>query len=282
MNPILSLFFIWSWVTVTNFSGPFPLAILFFMATVTTSLIIFIRSSREIGGLSSLRATFFKNKAREGAYKLRFPWALVVLAVTLPLVFQSDRLIISHFLNPESIGLYSLVAVLFFPLNSIITVGQLPLWPSFLKLRDSPEELLKLYRKMSLLFGSLGLALGSALIWLGPLVVTFVSPEDAPDNSIFVAFGLILLITGLNATPGMLLMDEQGRRVQAAGSIGVLALKILLSLWLVNIYGVAAILFSTVAGLIAFQNIPTFIAANKKIRSFSQVQLNRQRELGAR
>ena len=186
---------------------------------------------------------------------------MAVIAITLPLAYQSDRILLAHVSSNLAVTNYALVAILYFPLLSIIAFGQQPLWPLFLRHSTQPRQLIALYRNALWAFLSLGVVLGCALAVIGPKISNFVDSSTRAPLGLYLAFAALLIMFGLNSASGMLLMDTAGRRLQAAGSVAMLASKLALTLTWAPAWGAEGAVWATVISASLFMVLPSFVVA---------------------
>lgn len=193
---------------------------------------------------------------------------MAIIAIALPLAYQSDRVVLAHFASANEVAAYSLVAILYGPLLSIIAVGGQALWPLFLG-RSQLEARRLIYRQATILFCALGIVLAAGLIFVGPVISSFVASSNGRDKvqiSTFVLFGLLLLMFAAHTTNGMLLMDDIGRRVQAAGSVALLFVKVPISILLVPSLGANGVIIATLLAAIPCLVLPALVLARRRLR----------------
>lgn len=198
---------------------------------------------------------------------LRLALPMAFLTVALPLTYQTDRVLLAHFSDLVQVAEYSYVSMYYMPLLSIITVGSQALWPLFMRNLDNPRRLERQYRKADMLFLSLAGAMMVGLIAVGPILTRLVTNgTTSPSYTLYVSFGLMLVLFGFNASSGMLLMDHTGRKIQALGAVLMLAIKLPLSIFLIPILGATGSVAATLLPLTLCMIIPTRVVATKRIK----------------
>lgn len=195
---------------------------------------------------------------------------MAVMAIALPLAYQSDRILLAHVSTNLAVADYALVAVLYFPLLSIIAFGQQPLWPLFQRHASQHERLRLLYRKAILVFSCLGVFLGCGLVLLGPTLSGFIDASTKSPFGLYFAFAALLVMFGLNSAAGMLLMDSTGRLVQAVGSVAMLFGKLALTLFWAPIWGAEGAVWATVAAAMSCMVLPSLIMAGYRLQKKSR------------
>jgi O-antigen/teichoic acid export membrane protein len=163
---------------------------------------------------------------------------MLIVALAEPVAWQADRLILSHWAGVEAVAIYALAFQLFAPLSSLAATSGQSLWPVFAKRRThGPVERGEWWRT-TVVFTTLGVGMGVALILLGPWLTRLMS-KDAVDvpMSVFVAFAALLILFAAWLPSGMLLTDPRGLRVQAVLAAGQVACNIPLSILLAKEWG---------------------------------------------
>jgi O-antigen/teichoic acid export membrane protein len=194
---------------------------------------------------------------------------MAVISIALPLAYQSDRVVLAHFASTDALAAYSLVAILYGPLLSVISIGGQTLWPLFIRLSGSGEWQAT-YRLSMKIFALLGTALGCGLMIAGPYVSHFVASDGAGDSArwtTYLLFGLLLFMFACHTTNGMLLMDAAGRRFQAVGSVLLLVIKIPLSILLAPKLGADGVILSTLLAASICLVAPAALTLREKLRS---------------
>lgn len=194
---------------------------------------------------------------------------MAVISIALPLAYQSDRVVLAHFASTDSLAIYSLVAILYGPLLSVISIGGQTLWPLFIRLSGS-SEWRSTYWLSVRIFAVLGIALGSGLLVCGPLVSSFVGSDGVGASvqwTTYALFGLVLVMFACHTTNGMLLMDAAGRRFQAVGSVLLLVVKIPLSVFLAPKLGADGVILSTLIAASLCLVAPAALTLRDKLRS---------------
>jgi O-antigen/teichoic acid export membrane protein len=198
---------------------------------------------------------------------LRVAVPMAVLTIALPLTYQTDRVLLSHLATLSEVANYSFVSMYYVPLLSIITIGSQALWPMFMKTMENPRRLSRQFRRGDTMFGALGLFMMTGIIIVGPTLTRFISDGAGnPPIHLYIAFGIMLVMFGLNASSGMLLMDYGGRKIQAIGAVSMLAVKVPLSLFLIPLLGATGAVVATLIPMTICMIIPTRVGALIRLR----------------
>lgn len=182
---------------------------------------------------------------------------MAIIAITLPLAYQSDRTVLAHVSTMNELSSYSLVAILYVPLLSILSVGGQTLWPLFMR-KGLAGKIKTLYWQAFSIFLGLGIMSALGLVVVGPVIARIVGGADAiaAPTSTYLLFAVLLVVFAAHTANGMLLMDRRGRTVQALGSVALLAVKIPLALYLGSQFGADGVITSTIFAVIVCLFVP--------------------------
>ncbi|MGX7694814.1 lipopolysaccharide biosynthesis protein [Gordonia polyisoprenivorans] len=154
--------------------------------------------------------------------------AFIVTAI-LPVITQTDRLVLSNVSNLEEVAAYSAVALIYAPAVSISQLASRSLWGEFASVRgDSKSERVLLNRGL-IVCSAMGAIIGLSLVVLGPYVTRLAvgTTLDLPPG-LFISFGLLVFVQSIIGVFGMYLTDARGFRLQAwcvcftaIGSVGL-------------------------------------------------------------
>lgn len=204
-----------------------------------------------------------------GAHVMDTGLPMLVQLVAVPAAVQSDRLVLSHISGPESVSAYSVVAQVYAPLQSLVMVAGVSLWPFFAKQRAT------LRRETSPLRMSICFALAAALpcsfvLWQYEWIVGLVgSSQVEVSRAVVLWFSLALCVQASLYPLAMSMMDVAGLRFQVVPVLLMSAANLGLSLLLAGSYGVSGVVFATVISAVTFQFIPyaIYVAIRRRRRS---------------
>ncbi|GEP47117.1 hypothetical protein MSA03_06250 [Microbacterium saccharophilum] len=189
---------------------------------------------------SAVRRTKFKPRwifdadFRAGGL-LRQGMYFTVITLTASLMLPLGRIIIARSGDLHAVADFSLIMQLYLPATSVVSAAAIALWPHFAANRSAGLAT----RKKSLIpvawFGGVGVAGGSAVVLLGPVVATVVSGGAVePPTAAWLSAGVLLVVQSLQFAIGMNLTTEDGLRFQALWSIPMSACAVSLTLLLVS------------------------------------------------
>ncbi|WP_161797250.1 lipopolysaccharide biosynthesis protein [Pseudarthrobacter chlorophenolicus] len=259
----VSLGLVWL-VLQTNPSGYAQLAAAYGAGPLLMQLLVFLIAVRKLGREPWRRRS---DQAQTKIRVLKLAVPMAVLSIALPLTYQTDRVLLAHSSDLIQVANYSYVSMYYMPLLSIITVGSQALWPLFMRNLKNPRRLQRQYKRADKLFLGISAAMMAGLILLGPVATQIVSNNaGSAPLVLYVVFGVMLLLFGVNATSGMLLMDYSGRKIQATGAVVMLATKVPLSLLLIPTFGATGAVAATLLPLFLCMVMPTKVVALRRIK----------------
>lgn len=193
--------------------------------------------------------------------------ASMVLTVTLPLTFQSHRLLISWSAEVEMLAVYSATAMVFFPVLSVLQAAGSSLWGDFASTRSDAKASHALKKRATWLLVGLSVFGVGILLSIGPPLSRWATSGLIELSfDLYLAFGGVLLVQGFHMASGMFLTDEQGLRFQSMTSSLMAIGAIGGGLVLVPLIGVVGPVWSTAVSLLVFHAIPCNLAASERIR----------------
>ena len=187
-------------------------------------------------------------------------WPMALIAVAVPVAYQSDRLVLGHLGTALELAIYAAAFQLYGPLNSLVTTAGQSLWPRLTFLRTGgvePER--KVILRLVLLFGLISAPIGVGLIVLGPMVSSWATnSEAAGGSSLFAMFALLLFVNAINYPVGMYMMGGVGLRIQAI-CIGLMAAaNVGFTILLTPFMGANGPVLASVITVIVLVILPTF------------------------
>ena len=190
------------------------------------------------------------------------PWVVVMMG--LPLALQSDRLVLSHRVPLTSLSNYSYAAQLYLPIESVIVVAALALWPHFAVENQKAAILRKTWLTGLAVLGAAGSLAAIGFLLLSPYVIGWMSVEAAtPPTSLLAAFAVLLVVQSLHATTGTMLISPKGLRFQAICVIALVVTNLPLSWVLAPILGPSGPVLASAVTVAACQLVPGIIVANR-------------------
>lgn len=141
--------------------------------------------------------------------------SMFVITLSLPVAYQTDRVILAHVSSLRQVALYSSAMQLFAPCLALVSTAGQTLWPSFVRATQHGRQLAEL-RRFTVLFGVGGLVGLFGLVGLGPSVAAFVTGGRLhPSLYLMGSFGVLLLAQAIQFPAGMYLTNGRSLRLQA-------------------------------------------------------------------
>ena len=208
------------------------------------------------------------NRSIRGAKVRHLAGPMAVISASLPIAYQSDRLILSHVSTLTEVTIYSAGAGLFSPMLAVVASSGQSLWPLFARARtQAPDRLRSLFLQACRTFVGLGLVLAAGLVVLGPKIATWtVHAQVIVPIGVMGAFALLVFVQALYYPTGMLLMDQQGLRLQAVTSVAMAVVNVCLSVYLATRLGAAGPILGSALSILVCMGLPGFRLARKRIR----------------
>jgi O-antigen/teichoic acid export membrane protein len=232
---------------------------------VVTCRIAVARCQVDLGGAA--RDALRKGVAGARIRHLAGPMAVVSAA--LPVAYQSDRLVLSHVSTVTELAVYSAGAALFAPALAVVASSGQSLWPVFARTRGSrPRQALRAQLvKATWAFAGMGVIGGLILAVAGPAVATWlVHGELAVSLGVMASFGVLLVVHATYYPTGMLLMDAPGLRLQAATSVAMAAVNVVLSVFLAKQLGAAGPIIASAVAIVLCMAVPGAIVSARRLR----------------
>lgn len=196
-------------------------------------------------------------RGRPGGRVAHLAGPMVVITATVPIAFQSDRLLLAHFSNLGQVAIYAVGAQMFAALFGLVGAAGVSLWPMFARRRAQQPVTRPELTKLIAAFTLIGLILAVLLVSTGPWIAHYVSQGKIEVGyDVLVAFGLLLVVHSSWFPTAMLLTDRDGLRFQAAMNVVMTVLNIAASALLAHLIGAAGPVIGSVGALIIAVWIP--------------------------
>jgi len=196
-------------------------------------------------------------RARAGARIAHFAGPMMVIMMSLPIAYQSDRLLLSHLSDLGQVAIYSIGTQLYSPMFGLIGAAGMSLWPMFARRRAHHPVARRELIKLVAIFAFVGLLLALALVIAGPWVAQFVSKGKIDvSRGVFVAFGILLVVQACWLPIGMHLTDRDGLRFQAVLHVVMLVVNLAVSAVLAHQMGAPGPLLGSAGAIVVTMWIP--------------------------
>jgi len=182
-----------------------------------------------------------------------------ILQLAALIVFNSDNLVIAHYLGPAQVTPYSVTWKLVGYSALLQTVISPALWPAYAEayfrgdLRWVRRTLL---RVMFLTMGAAGLACVIFVLWGRTIIRLWAGPAAVPGQLLIILMCIWILICTFMTNTSTVLMATNKTRMQAWLSVAAAALNLAASIWLVQRIGSVGVLLGTIGSYILVLVVP--------------------------
>ncbi len=192
-----------------------------------------------------------------------------ILQLSGLIAFQSDNLIIAHYLGPESVALYAVAFKLFTLPSIILSLFLNALWPAYAeaKSRGDKEWVYKSFLKSLYYSTAIVLPLSLAMLFGGKWIIEqWVGPTIKPTWDLLIGLFLWSVLTIFGGNFAALLNGMGVIRFQVITGVSMAVVNILLSVWLVQKIGVSGVIWGSVLSLVLIMYLPTGIFLRRYFR----------------
>lgn len=189
---------------------------------------------------------------------------MFVVMIGLPLALQSDRIVLSHRVDPASLSDYAYIAQLYTPVWSVISVAGLALWPHFAANNLTVSAQRKSWLTGLAILGTAGLLAATAFLLLSPLAIHWMSAATShPGQSVLLAFAVLLVVQSVHLTSGIMLISPKQLRFQAMCVGALVVTNLPLSWVLAGTLGAAGPVWASALTVAVCQLVPGIVVGNR-------------------
>lgn len=200
-------------------------------------------------------------------------WPMLIVSLSLPLSFQTGRLVLSWQASLGDVAVYSAAMVAFLPVFSIAQVAGQSLWGEFAGARARSESGAAEFATGFKVVAVVGLVGAVGLIALGPWVsgLAVANAVRFPPG-LFWVLGAIVVVQALYIPSGMYLTDAPGLRFQAVLAVLMGLFVISASMLAAADFGAMGVALSLLCGIVVFQLVPGTARALFVIRRIKRTE----------
>jgi O-antigen/teichoic acid export membrane protein len=219
----------------------------------------------EGGRLRPRRASVSAAVARE---VWRRSWPMAIISAASTVAFSLDPVVVSSTLGAAAAAEYVLAAKIAAMLTLVLIAPSPVMWNHFAGRRELTGASItrRRLRQLTAVWtgGSAVLALGMVLV--GPTIASWWSRGDIlVPRSVFVSFGLLLVVTALQYPTFAALSDPASLRFMAVTMAAMAAANLVLSLVLVRTIGLTGPVVASVVTLLLVHTLPTILRAHRTL-----------------
>ncbi|PKQ45755.1 MATE family efflux transporter [Confluentibacter flavum] len=177
-----------------------------------------------------------------------------IIQISILIIFQTDSLIISHFLDPSEVTPYSIVYKYFSIISTVVTIILTPFWAAYSHANEKKDFLwiknilVKQFKSFILVIVLIFLM----LIVSKPVISLWLGNNLSISLSLIISMAIFTLINVWNIAIGTFLNGINRIKVQLICSVIGLIINIPLSIYLIKEYGVTGVIIATSMSLLFF------------------------------
>lgn len=196
-----------------------------------------------------------------------------VLQIAGALAYQSDNVVISHFLGASYVPQYAVPMKLFMMVPLLLSFGLSPLWPAYGEAiaRHDMSWIRETFLASLKLSVSLSIAAATFLLLLGVSVIhVWVGPDVNPSFGLMLGLALWVVLNGLAGPIAMLLNGTNTIGIQVLCASSMAIANIALSIFLVQRIGVAGPIYGTVISWTLLNLVPLLLYIPRMFASWEK------------
>lgn len=192
-------------------------------------------------------------------------WPMLIQMMALPVALQTDRILISHRSDSNTLAQYNLAFQLFGIVLQTISAAGVALWPMYARARARGEIRSPAKPAAVFLGGGLFLALVMALLspWLSDLVS---DGQISLDWWLLGGFAAFVAVQSVKYPLGMYMTDRRGLRAQVVPTLLMVPISIGLSWWLIGPIGAAGPAIGSAVAVALCQVVPMIWFVSRDLR----------------
>lgn len=193
--------------------------------------------------------------------------SVLIIAVSMPLVLQSSRVIVAHLAPAENLAELAFALLIYAVLAQVIGAGGMALWPIYTRRRQAGDLQYREILVATAAFLGIGalIAVAAAMI-AAPLSAVATGGTVTLSEGTLVALGLLLVGYAGYFPAGMFLTTSRGLLMQSGLAVTAAVLSIGLSLLLTPMWGVAGALGACATAAILVRVIGSVLVARSVSR----------------
>ena len=200
-----------------------------------------------------------------------------VLQIAGAIQSQADNVIIANMLGAEAVTNYAICMKLFLMVPMLFSLLLTPLWPAYREaLAIGDMQWVKRIFLKSMRWALL-ISIPSALVLVmlgGKIIELWVGHEALPSTSLLIGCGIWLVFTTVGNSLAVFLNGLQLVKIQLTVATSAGIMNIILSIWLIQIIGIAGAVFGSVISYFICTLLPYFFIIKKMLRGFDEKLTN--------
>jgi O-antigen/teichoic acid export membrane protein len=205
--------------------------------------------------------------SRTGSRLLAGSMWLFLVGVGLPIGSQAGRLLLAHLSTPAELSRYALTAQIYAIGWQVLSTAALAYWPIFVKRREATDMTVRMWWRLTGVFGVVGAVGALCLVLLGPWAATVLSGGQI-DVSVWLAlaFGAVLFGQALHLPALVLLTKPDEARWQALWALAMAVISIGLGCAAATRFGAVGVACASALAIFAAQVLPDLLWVPRLVR----------------
>ena len=205
-------------------------------------------------------------------FRRRYPggsvWAIsgpmVVLTLCVPVILQSDRVVLSHVSTKQVLANYTITMQIFAPVSALIAASALPLWPMWIRARAQGVRGPSVVRVVAVFCGAAAAVCAVLVLVADPLGHVIGGPKIHLGVMLPFAAALAVTMQAAALPVGMALRDPAGLRFVAICTAIALPMNIALAVGLTRLWGGPGPLIATFLVSLFVQTLPATLYLRRR------------------
>jgi O-antigen/teichoic acid export membrane protein len=205
--------------------------------------------------------------SRTGSHLLAGSMWLFLVGVGLPIGSQAGRVLLAHLSTPAELSRYALMAQIYAIGWQVLSTAALAYWPIFVKRREATEVTVRMWWRLTGIFGAVGAVSVLCLVPLGPWVATVLSGGQIYVSAwLALAFGAVLAGQALHLPALVLLTRPDEARWQALWALAMAVISIGLGCAAAIRFGAVGVVYASALAIFAAQVVPDLLWVPRLVR----------------
>lgn len=197
---------------------------------------------------------------------------LFLVGVGLPIGSQAGRVLLGHLSTPAELSRYALMAQIYAICWQVLSTAALAYWPIFIKRREATEVTVRMWWRLTGVFGAVAATGMLCLMMLAPWAASVLSGGRI-SVSIWLAagFGAVLLGQALHYPSLVLLTKPNEARWQALWALAMALMSIGFGAAVAGPFGAVGVVFASAIAIFVAQVLPDLLWVPTLVRRRSLV-----------
>jgi O-antigen/teichoic acid export membrane protein len=205
--------------------------------------------------------------SRSGSRLLAGSMWLFLVGVGLPIGSQGGRVLLAHLSAAAELSRYALMAQIYGICWQLVSTAALAYWPIFVKRREEADVTVRMWWRLTGIFGAVGAAGALCLVLLGPWAARVLSDgriDVSPELA--TAFGALLLAQTLHLPTMVLLTMPREARWQALWAVVMAVVSIGVGCAVAPTFGAVGVVSASALAIFAAQVLPDLLWVPRLVR----------------